>query len=148
MATLVLLALLVYGLGESSLHAGMSAAEGTRRGCSSPRRGEDIAAEAAPERGGRDPFTPDPSWKDPPPDDACGEELCRYKLDELKLVAIVSGDANPLAMFEDPRGKGIVAQRSSRIGKRGGRVVAIHRDCVTVEERREKHDICIRPASR
>src|SRR5437868_616694 len=87
--------------------------------------------------GGRDPFHA-PKEPLPPPEPACAEELCRFKLDELKLVAVVSGDADPLAMFEDPLGKGIVARRNARIGKRGGRVTAISRECVTVVEQGEK----------
>ena len=90
---------------------------------------------------GRDPFAPD--GEPPDIDVLCEQALCRYKLDELKLVAIVSGDALPVAMFETPRGKGLLARRGSRIGKRGGRVVDISRRCVTLYEQREKRDLCI-----
>jgi type IV pilus assembly protein PilP len=95
--------------------------------------------------GGRDPFV---APKEPPPDSSCAEELCRFKLDELRLVAVVSGDANPVAMVEDPFGKGIIVRRRARIGKRGGRVTAITRECITVTEQGEKLDLCIRAEPR
>lgn len=98
--------------------------------------------------GGRDPFAPDPAAQPPPDDDSCQEELCRYAVTDLTLVAIVSGDSDPVAMFEDPRRKGHIVHRGSRIGRRGGRVTAIVRDCVTVRELERSSDICLNPAPR
>ena len=98
--------------------------------------------------GGRDPFSPDPAAQPPPEDDPCEEELCRYAVTDLTLVAIVSGDANPVAMFEDPRRKGHVVRRGSRVGRRGGRVTAITRECVTVTEKRQPTDLCIQQPPR
>ena len=37
---------------------------------------------------------------------ACNEPLCQWDIDQLKLVAVVTGDANPMAMVEDPMGRG------------------------------------------
>lgn len=94
--------------------------------------------------GGRDPFggTPPPPSATPV-EEPCTEELCRFAVTDLKLVAIVSGDADPVAMFEDPRGKGMIARKSSRIGRRGGRITAISRTCVTIVEAKEKSDVCL-----
>jgi type IV pilus assembly protein PilP len=92
--------------------------------------------------GGRDPFAGKPSPK-PAPDEVCGEELCRFAVSDLKLVALVSGDADPVAMFEDPYGKGMLARRGSRIGKRGGRVTGIFQNCVSITELAVKIDVCL-----
>jgi len=64
----------------------------------------------------------------------CTEPLCQWDLDQLTLVAVVTGEANPLAMVEDPGGKGYLIRRSSRVGKQGGKVTQILRDTVTVTE--------------
>src|SRR5687767_11958154 len=37
---------------------------------------------------------------------ACKEPLCQWDLDQLSLVAVVTGDSNPIAMLEDPKGQG------------------------------------------
>jgi type IV pilus assembly protein PilP len=49
--------------------------------------------------------------------------LARHSLDELRLIAIVSGEGgNPRAMLVDPDGKGWVVRRGDYVG-RGDRVV-------------------------
>ncbi len=65
---------------------------------------------------------------------SCNEPLCAWDLDQLKLVAVVTGDANPLAMVEDPLGRGHIVRRNARMGRQGGRVTQILRDSVTVTE--------------
>ena len=40
-------------------------------------------------------------------------ELAQYSLDELKLVAIVTGAEQPSAMFVDPNGKGTVVYKGT-----------------------------------
>ena len=65
---------------------------------------------------------------------ACSEPLCAWDLDQLKLVAVVTGDANPIAMVEDPQGRGHIVRRNARMGRQGGRVTQILRDSVTVTE--------------
>lgn len=65
---------------------------------------------------------------------ACSEPLCQWDLDQLKLVAVVTGEANPLAMVEDPGTRGYVVRRGSRVGKQGGQVTQILRDSITVTE--------------
>ncbi|HEY8212413.1 MAG TPA: pilus assembly protein PilP [Myxococcaceae bacterium] len=66
--------------------------------------------------------------------EACNEPLCQWDLDQLILVAVVTGDANPIAMVEDPQGRGYVVKRNTKIGKQGGKVTNILRDAVTVTE--------------
>jgi len=64
----------------------------------------------------------------------CREPLCQWDLDQLTLVGVVTGEANPLAMVEDPQGRGYLLRRSTRMGKQGGKVTQILRDSVTVTE--------------
>jgi type IV pilus assembly protein PilP len=64
----------------------------------------------------------------------CNEALCQWDIDQLKLVAVVTGDANPLAMVEDPLGRGHVVRRNTRMGRQGGKVTQILRDEVVVTE--------------
>lgn len=64
----------------------------------------------------------------------CSEPLCQWDLDQLTLVGVVTGEANPLAMVEDPQGRGYVLRRSTRMGKQGGKVTQILRDTVTITE--------------
>jgi type IV pilus assembly protein PilP len=64
----------------------------------------------------------------------CTEPLCQWDLDQLKLVAVVTGDANPLAMVEDPQTRGYIIRRGSKVGKQGGQVTQILRDSLTVTE--------------
>lgn len=66
--------------------------------------------------------------------EACTEPLCQWDLDQLVLVAVVTGDANPIAMVEDPQGRGYIIKRNTKIGKQGGKVTQILRDSVTVTE--------------
>jgi type IV pilus assembly protein PilP len=65
---------------------------------------------------------------------SCAEPLCAWDLDQLKLVAVVTGDANPVAMVEDPMGRGHIVRRNARMGRQGGRVTQILRDSLTVTE--------------
>lgn len=64
----------------------------------------------------------------------CSEPLCQWDLTQLNLVAVVTGDANPLAMVQDPDSKGYVVRRGSKMGKQGGKVTQILRDSITVTE--------------
>lgn len=70
----------------------------------------------------------------PSPVASCNEPLCAFDLDQLKLVAVVTGDANPIAMVEDPVGRGHIVRRNTRVGRQGGKVTQILRDSVTVTE--------------
>ena len=68
------------------------------------------------------------------PEAGCSEPLCAYELEQLALVAVVSGDANPVAMLEDPTHTGHIIRRNTKVGKQGGKVTQILRDCVVVTE--------------
>lgn len=70
---------------------------------------------------------------DPAPT-GCDEPLCQFDLESLALVAVVSGDANPLAMLEDPTRVGHIVRRNTKLGKQGGKVTQILRDCIVVTE--------------
>jgi type IV pilus assembly protein PilP len=65
---------------------------------------------------------------------ACNEPLCKFDLDQLTLVAVVSGDSNPVAMVQDPQNRGYILHRNTRIGRQGGKVTQILRDSVIVTE--------------
>jgi type IV pilus assembly protein PilP len=65
---------------------------------------------------------------------ACNEPLCKFDLDQLTLVAVISGDSNPVAMVQDPQGRGYILHRNTRIGRQGGKVTQILRDSVIVTE--------------
>lgn len=64
----------------------------------------------------------------------CTEPLCRFDVDQLTLVAVVSGDANPLAMVQDPAGRGYFVRRNTRVGRQGGKVTQILSDAVVITE--------------
>lgn len=89
--------------------------------------------------GKRDPFRglymseggPRPS-EGPAESEVCSDPLCRFDLNELTVVAVVSGDANPLAMVEDKTGVGHMVRRNTKIGRQGGKVTQILRDCIVV----------------
>jgi type IV pilus assembly protein PilP len=87
--------------------------------------------------GKRDPFrspVEEVRINDNPSQSSCTEPLCVYDLDQLTLVAVVTGDANPIAMVEDPQGRGFIVKRNARMGKQGGKVTNILRDSITVTE--------------
>lgn len=65
-------------------------------------------------------------------DDQCDDPLCKGDLDSYSLVAVVSGDSNPMAMVEDGALVGHIVRRNTRIGRQGGKVTAILRDCIVV----------------
>lgn len=89
--------------------------------------------------GKRDPFrnllaetTREAGAKTPLETLVCDEPLCAFDVDELNLVAVISGDANPVAMVEDRTGIGHIVHRNTKIGKQGGKVTSILRDCIVV----------------
>jgi type IV pilus assembly protein PilP len=61
-------------------------------------------------------------------------ELQKIDLDKLKLVAVVVGTATPMAMVEDPGGKGHTLKIGTLVGKRLGQVKHIRRGEVVVQE--------------
>lgn len=64
----------------------------------------------------------------------CTDPLCQWDLEQLHLVAVVTGSADPIAMIEDPSGRGHVVRKGSAIGKQEGKVTQILRDSITVTE--------------
>jgi type IV pilus assembly protein PilP len=61
-------------------------------------------------------------------------ELQRFELDKLKLVAVVVGTATPMAMVQDPSGKGHTVKIGTLVGKRFGQVKHIRRGEIVVQE--------------
>ena len=57
----------------------------------------------------------------------------KFALEELALIAIVSGDAQPRAMFRDPAGLGQTVKRGDYISKVGARITKILSDRVILE---------------
>ncbi len=55
-------------------------------------------------------------------------------LEELALIAIVTGDSAPRAMFRDPSGMGETVKKGDYISKSGARVTRILSDRVVVEQ--------------
>lgn len=82
--------------------------------------------------GRRDPFRNVLSAEAPPR----GEDpLQAWSIDQLQLVAVVTGGPSPYAMVEDPEGFGHIVRRGCLIGERWGRVAAIRPREIVVRER-------------
>lgn len=113
----------------------------------------------------RDPFRPltieggkNPNVDVPGETITCTEPLCLVDTDDLNVVAVVSGDANPLAMVEDRSGVGHIVRRNTRVGKQGGKVTQILRDCIVVtsfitggadgKPQANKQNMCVKTDSR
>jgi type IV pilus assembly protein PilP len=70
----------------------------------------------------------------------CNTPLGRFELDQLRLVAIITGLADPLAMVEAPTGIGYTLRKGACVGKNGGVVTSIRSDEVVVAEWAVKAD--------
>jgi type IV pilus assembly protein PilP len=64
----------------------------------------------------------------------CSTPLGRFELDQLRLVAVITGLADPLAMVEAPTGVGYAVRKGACIGKNGGVVATIRTGEVVVTE--------------
>jgi type IV pilus assembly protein PilP len=64
----------------------------------------------------------------------CATPLGRFELDQMKLVAIVTGLEDPVAMVEAPTGVGYAVRRGACIGKNGGVVAAVRSGELVVSE--------------
>jgi type IV pilus assembly protein PilP len=64
----------------------------------------------------------------------CATPLGRFELEQLKLVAVVTGLEDPVAMVEAPNGNGYAIRRGACIGKNGGTVAAVRSGEVVVTE--------------
>ena len=118
-----------------------SPAQATKAAVAKPPTAQDAAAPALSyvynPIGKRDPFRSpeaEPAAQAGLAATACNEPLCRFDVDQLTLVAVVSGDANPLAMVQDPLGRGYFVRRNSRVGRQGGKVTQIMSDAVVITE--------------
>ncbi len=106
------------------------------------------AAPAAPEKPGepewsytsvgrRDPFRSflaDASTQGGALQTRCATPLGRYELDQLRLVAVITGLEDPVAMVEAPNGVGYSLRRGACVGKNGGVVAAVRTGEVIVSE--------------
>jgi Tfp pilus assembly protein PilP len=59
--------------------------------------------------------------------------FAKYSLEELTLIAVISGDANPRAMFRDPTGLGQTVKRGDYLSKSAARITKILSDRVILE---------------
>jgi type IV pilus assembly protein PilP len=64
----------------------------------------------------------------------CATPLGRWELEQLKLVAVVTGLEDPVAMVEAPSGVGYAVRRGACIGKNGGVIAAVRSGEVVVSE--------------
>ncbi len=64
----------------------------------------------------------------------CTTPLGRFELDQLRLVAIVTGLEDPVAMVEAPNGVGYPVRRGACIGRNGGTVAAVRSGELVVAE--------------
>ena len=64
----------------------------------------------------------------------CATPLGRFELEQLKLVAVVTGLEDPVAMVEAPNKVGYAIRRGACIGKNGGVVAAVRSGEVVVSE--------------
>jgi type IV pilus assembly protein PilP len=67
-------------------------------------------------------------------DTRCATPLGRFELEQLKLVAVVTGLEDPVAMVQAPSGVGYAVRRGACIGKNGGTVLAVRTGEVVVAE--------------
>ncbi len=86
--------------------------------------------------GRRDPFLPLTRIRTPVTRD--GEPLTplqHFDLGQFRLIGIITGRSEPMAMVMAPGGKSYILRRGIKIGKNDGRVIDIRGDTVVVEER-------------
>jgi type IV pilus assembly protein PilP len=64
----------------------------------------------------------------------CSTPLGRFELEQLKLVAVITGLEDPVAMVQAPGGTGYAVRRGACIGKNGGTVAAVRTGEIVVAE--------------
>ena len=64
----------------------------------------------------------------------CATPLGRFELEQLKIVAVVTGLEDPVAMVEAPNGVGYSVRRGACIGTNGGVVASIRSGEIVVTE--------------
>jgi type IV pilus assembly protein PilP len=70
----------------------------------------------------------------------CRTPLGRFELGQLRLTAVVTGLADPVAMVEAPNGVGYTLRRGVCIGRNGGIVAAVRSGEVVISEWAMKAD--------
>jgi len=70
----------------------------------------------------------------------CVGPLGKFEIEQLRLVAVITGLEDPVAMVEVPGGEGVVLRRNQCIGKNGGVVAAVRTGEVVVTEYRVRAD--------
>jgi type IV pilus assembly protein PilP len=64
----------------------------------------------------------------------CATPLGRFEIEQLKVVAVVTGLEDPVAMVEAPNGVGYSVRRGACIGKNGGVVSSVRSGELVVSE--------------
>jgi type IV pilus assembly protein PilP len=64
----------------------------------------------------------------------CNTPLGRFEIDQLRLVAVITGMADPMAMVEAPTGVGYTLRKGACLGKNGGVIASIRSDEVVISE--------------
>ncbi len=64
----------------------------------------------------------------------CATPLGRFELEQFKLVAVITGLEDPVAMVQAPNGTGYTVRRGSCIGKNGGSVATVRTGELVVAE--------------
>jgi type IV pilus assembly protein PilP len=64
----------------------------------------------------------------------CSTPLGRFEIDQLRLVAVITGMADPMAMVEAPTGVGYTLRKGACLGKNGGVIASIRSDEVVISE--------------
>jgi type IV pilus assembly protein PilP len=64
----------------------------------------------------------------------CPTPLGRFEIDQVRLVAVVTGLDDPVAMVEAPNGVGYSLRRGACVGRNGGVVAAVRSGEVVISE--------------
>jgi type IV pilus assembly protein PilP len=64
----------------------------------------------------------------------CRTPLGRFEIDQLKLVAVVTGLDDPVAMVQAPNGVGYSIRRGACVGRNGGVISAVRSGEVLIQE--------------
>ncbi len=64
----------------------------------------------------------------------CTTPLGRFDLEQLRLVAVITGLEDPVAMVEAPNGIGYALRRGACIGRNGGIIAAVRTGEVVISE--------------
>jgi len=86
--------------------------------------------------GRRDPFLPLAQIRKPISESGLPlTPLQKFDLGQFRLIGVIIGRNEPMAMVMAPGGKAYVLKRGIKIGKNAGQVIDIREDAVVIEER-------------